>query len=123
MIHRVVSETDNNSKGEINAVLCMFVDWQQAYSRQCHILGVQSFIDNGVRPSLIPVLISYFQRREMRVKWHGKLSKPRKLPGSGAQGASLGIWEFLSQTNHNADSVPQENRFKFVDDLSVLELA
>ena len=37
-------------------------------------------------------------------------------------GANLGNWEFLSQTNHNADCVPEENRFKFVDDLSTLEI-
>ena len=122
LLHRVISSVDRNSKGEINAVLCMFVDWKQAYSRQCHTLGVESFIKNGVRPSLIPILISYFEDREMRVKWHGKLSQPRKLPGGGAMGASLGNWEFLSQTNDNADCVPEDDRFKFVDDLTTLEV-
>ena len=122
LLHRVVSNVDRNSKGEVNAVLCMFIDWKQAYSRQCHTLGVKSFLKNGVRPSLIPILISYFEDREMRVKWHGKLSQPRKLPGGGAMGASLGNWEFLSQTNDNADCVPEDDRFKFVDDLSTLEV-
>jgi hypothetical protein len=122
MLHRILTNVDRNSKGEVNAVLCMFVDWKQAYSRQCHTLGIQSFIDNGVRPSLIPVLVSYFEDRQMRVKWHGKLSAPRKLPGGGAMGASLGNWEYLSQTNNNADCIPEEDRFKFVDDLSTLEI-
>ena len=27
--------------------------------------------------------------REMRVKWHGKLSQPSKLPEGGAMGANL----------------------------------
>ena len=58
----------------------------------------------------------------MCVKWHGKLSAPRKLPGGGAMGASLGNWEYLSQTNNNADCIPEEDRFKFVDDLSTLEI-
>ena len=44
------------------------------------------------------------------------------MPGSGAMGSNLGNWEFDSQTNHNADCVPQEDRFKFVDDLSILEI-
>ena len=79
-------------------------------------------MDNGVRPSVIPILISYFEDREMRVKWHGKLSQPRKLPGGGAMGANLGNWEFLSQTNNNADCVPEEDRFKFVDNLSTIEV-
>ena len=87
----------------------MFIDWKQAYSRQCHTLGVQSFINNGVRASLIPLRISYFKDREMRVKWHGVISRHRKLPGGGAMGASLGNWEFLSQTNENADCVPPDD--------------
>ena len=100
----------------------MFIDWKQAYSRQCHTLGVESFMKNGVRPALIPLLISYFEDREMCVKWHGKLSESRKLPGGGAMGASLGNWEFLSQTNDNADCVPEDDRFKFVDDLTTIEI-
>jgi hypothetical protein len=42
--------------------------------------------------------------------------------GGGAMGASLGNWEFLSQTNDNADCVPLDDRFKFVDDLTTLEI-
>ena len=37
-------------------------------------------------------------------------------------GANLGNWEFLSQTNNNADCVPEEDRFKFDDDLSTIEI-
>jgi hypothetical protein len=69
MLHRILSSVDNNNKGEITAVLCLFVDWKSVYSNQCHKLGVESFITNGVRPSLIPLLINYFQNREMKVKF------------------------------------------------------
>ena len=72
---------------------------------------LSSHIIYGVRPSLIPLLISYFEDREMRVKWQGKLSEPRKLPGGGAMGASLGNWEYLSQSNDSADCVPEEDHF------------
>ena len=34
----------------------------------------------------------------------------------------MGNQEFISQTNHNADSVRPEYRFKFVDDLTTLEV-
>ena len=37
-------------------------------------------------------------------------------------GASFGNWEFLSQTNDNADCIPVDDRFKFVDDLTTLEI-
>ena len=122
MLNRIVSCLDNNSKGDINAVLCLFIDYQAAFSRMSHNLGVKSFIDNGVRPSLIPALISYFENRQMYVKWHGKFSTKRKMPGSGAMGATFGILEFLSQTIKNADNVSIENRCKFFDDLTTLEI-
>ena len=103
-------------------MVCSFVDWRQAYSRQCHLLGIRSFQENGVRPALIPLIANYFQGREMRVKWRKQISKPRKLPGGGAMGATMGNQEFTSQTNHNADRVPKEDRFKWVDDLTILEI-
>ena len=122
MINRIVSSLDENSKGSINAVLCLFVDYQAAFSRMCHTQGVNSFIENGVRPSLIPCLMSYYEDRQMHVRWHGQTSSNRKMPGSGAMGATFGILEFLSQTNNNADNIPLEDRFKYFDDLSTLEV-
>ena len=44
------------------------------------------------------------------------------MPGLGAMGSNLGNWEFDSQTNHNSDCVLENNRFKFVNDLSILEI-
>ena len=118
-IDRVLETLDS---GQSCAVLATLVDWKQAFSRQCPKLGVKSFLKNGVRPSLIPLLISYFQDRRMKVKWKGKLSKERQLIGGGPQGSSFGIWEYLSQSNENAQCVDEKDRFKFVDDLSFLEI-
>ena len=36
--------------------------------------------------------------------------------------ACLGNWEFLSQTNDNAECVPGDDRFRFVDELTTLEV-
>ena len=58
----------------------------------------------------------------MRVKWRGKLSSARYLPGSGPQGSTFGVLEYLSQSNDNANNVPPEDRFKFMDDLTILEI-
>ena len=58
----------------------------------------------------------------MSVKWHGCTSVPRKIKGGGPQGATLGILEYLSQSNNSADCVSEEDRFKFVDDLTILEI-
>ena len=110
LIHRIMSSLDNNSKGNIFAGCLTIYDYKQAFSRQCHTLGVRSFIANGVRSSLIPVLTNYFQGRRCKIKWRGLLSKEKQLPGSGAQGSVLGNWEYLSQTNNNADHIPINDR-------------
>ena len=122
MIDKILKSVDKNSKGESLAVLATFVDWRQAFPRQCPKLGVESFIKNGVRPALIPLLINYFQSRKMKVKWHGEVSSTRELNGGGPQGSTFGIWEYLSQSNDNADCIQEDERFKFVDDLSFLEI-
>ena len=98
------------------------IDWSSAFTRQCPKLGVESFIDNGVRGSLIPLLINYFQDRVMTLKHHGCYSTSRKLNGGGPMGGTLGVLEYLSQSNHNADCVAPDDRYKFVDDLSILEI-
>ena len=122
MLHRVLSVLDNNSNGDIFAVVANLIDWNNAFPRQCPKLGIESFMRNGVRPALVPVLINYFQDREMSVKWHGKRSAPRRINGGGPQGATLGILEYLSQSNNSADCAGVIDRFKFVDDLSILEI-
>ena len=58
----------------------------------------------------------------MAVKWNGHLSKPHPLPGGGAQGGELGQLEYLSQSNTNADFLTNDEKFKFIDDLSILEV-
>ena len=57
----------------------------------------------------------------MVVKWHGETSSTRELYGGGPQGATFGILEYVAQSNNCADCVPIDHRFKFVDDLTVLE--
>ena len=121
-IHKILCTLDNNSKGEILAVIANLYDWRQAFDLQCPKLGLESFIRNGVRPSLLPILKSYFQNRKMVVKWHGVLSEVRKLNGGGPQGGNFGILEYLSQTNGNFDFVDDDLVFKYFDDASVLEI-
>ena len=38
------------------------------------------------------------------------------------QGGTLGVWEYQSQSNDNANCVEPEDRFKWVDDLTLLEI-
>ena len=122
MLNKILVSIDQNSIRESMAVILQMVDWKQAFDRQSHKLGIQSFIENGVRPSMIPILLSFFQNRHMKVKWKGLLSKVRALPGGGPQGGTLGIEEYLSQSNGNTNFLSHDDKYKFIDDLSILEI-
>jgi hypothetical protein len=122
MINEILISVDRNSANEKFAVFCSLIDWKQAFDRQCPTLGVKSFVKNGVRNSLVPLLINYFEDRQMIVKWRGLESTVRKLIGGGPQGSLWGILEYLSQSNDNTDFVDNKEKFKFIDDLSILEI-
>ena len=122
MLHKILTTIDQSTITQSMAVILTMVDWKQAFDRQSHILGIQSFIDNGVRPSMIPILLSFFKNRRMKVKWKGLLSKIRALPGGGPQGGTLGIEEYISQSNGNTDFLEEDEKYKFIDDLSILEI-
>ena len=68
MVNRILTILDSNNEHEKYAVLAQLIDWSKAFERQDSKIGIESFIENGVRPTLIPVLISFFQDRTMTVK-------------------------------------------------------
>jgi hypothetical protein len=122
MLHKILVSVDSSTVNKSVAVILEMVNWSQAFDRQSHRLGIKSFIDNRVRPSLIPILMSFFQDRKMQVKWKGILSNVGTLPGGGPQGGTLGIEEYLSQSNNSTDFIDPKEKFKFIDDLSVLKV-
>ena len=56
----------------------------------------------------------------MKVKWHGVTSSVKNMPGGGPQGCHMGQLEYSSQSNDSGDCVEPEDRYKFVDDMSIL---
>ena len=58
----------------------------------------------------------------MTVKWNKMNSSTHQLNGGGPQGGLMGILEYLSQTDGNIDYVDLEKRFKYIDDVSILEI-
>ena len=63
MLDRILSSMDGNVKGESVAVIASLIDWAKAFPRLDATLGIKSFIENGVRPSLIPIITSFFENR------------------------------------------------------------
>ena len=58
----------------------------------------------------------------MKVKFNNEMSELLTLIGGGPQGTLTGGIEYLVQSNDNAEVVEPEDRFKYIDDLSVLQL-
>ena len=116
-ILKLIDQNPNRS-----AVIASMLDWSSAFDRQDPTLAIQKFLKMGVRPALVPILASYLSDREMQVKFNGKYSATFKLPGGGPQGTLIGLIEYMVQSNDNADCVDLDMRFKYVDDLTVLEL-
>ena len=50
------------------------------------------------------------------------MSSLHSLPGGGPQGDNLGIEEFLSQTNGNTKFLQDDENYKIIDNLSLLEM-
>ena len=120
LVDRVLKLLDRNN--DRSAVMMAGLDWSAAFDRQDPTLAIRKFIKLGVRPSLIPLLASYLTDRRMKVKFNGELSEFLALIGGGPQGTLLGQLEYLVQSNDNADNIPPEDRFKYIDDLSILLL-
>ena len=58
----------------------------------------------------------------MHVKWKDHFSSKISLPGGGPHGCEIGQESYLSQSNKNADFLPKDDKFKWIDDLSMLEI-
>ena len=56
------------------------------------------------------------------MKWRNEMSVTKRLKGGGPQGSTKGVLSYMSQSNDNTDCVPEEDRFKYFDDATVLEV-
>ena len=79
MVDRVLTFLDRNT--DRSAVIMAGLDWSAAFDRKDPTLAIQKFINIGVRPSLIPLLLSYLTDRQMKVIFNGELSEFLALIG------------------------------------------
>ena len=120
LMDRILKLIDQNP--DRSAAISYMLDWASAFERQDVTLGIKKFLKMGVRPELIPGLASYITNREMKVRFNNSYSRTHKLPGGGPQGTLIGLIEYFVQSNDKADCADPDMRFKYVDDLTVLEL-
>ena len=120
LLNRILQLLD--SYPDKSAVIMTSLDWAAAFDRQDPTIAIKKFIQLGVRPSIIPLIASYLTDRKMKVKFNGEMSEFLALIGGGPQGTLIGQIEYLVQSNDNADMIAPEDSFKYIDDLSILQL-
>ena len=120
------------------AVMACLVDFSKAFNRQNHHILISKLSDMGVPGWLLKVVISFLSEREMIVKYKGKQSSTKSLPGGGPQGTLLALLLFLvlindfgfeDQQNNTGDMITSklnmkkvnELHLKYVDDLTLAE--
>ena len=119
MMDRILNLLD---KPGMTAIIRASTDWRSAFDRTDPSETVQKMIRMGIRPSLVPILIEFLTDRQMSVKFNQKESKIHNLIGGGPQGSETGQLSYTVASDDNAYHVPLEDRYKYCDDLHILEL-
>ena len=120
------------------AILALMVDFSKAFNRQNHNILITKLSDMGVPAWLLRVVIAFLTDRRMLVRYKGKESGIKYLPGGGPQGTLLGLLLFIILINdtgfegqsNNAGEIITSKRnmktaneihLKYVDDLTLAE--
>ena len=120
------------------AILACMVDYSKAFNRQNHNILITKLSDMGVPAWLLKVVIAFLSNRKMRIRYKGKQSNMKDLPGGGPQGTLLGLLLFLVLINdvgfqgqqNNAGELlttkrnirkANELHIKYVDDFTLAE--
>ena len=143
--HLIITFTDRvlkmlDSTRERAAVIAAAVDWTAAFDRVDPTILTQKSIKIGIRPSIIPILISYLSDRQMKVKFNNALSTSKSLVGRCPQGMMLGSFSYIvascdnCNTNSEYCDCPSDSQgcysdndgckdsCSYYDDLNILEL-
>ena len=114
------------------------VDFSKAFNRIDHNLLVTKLSDMGVPGWLLHLVMAFLTDRTMIVRYNGKQSSSKSLPGGGPQGTLLGLLLFLvlindlgfdNQKNNTGELITRRNNLKaanvlhlkYVDDMTLAE--
>jgi hypothetical protein len=120
LMDRVLSLLDNNHTK--TAVIMAAADWAAAYDRGDPTKTTEKLIGLKLRPSITPLIINYMSGRSMSVKFNLEESGIYQLCGGFPQGSKIGQDCYLSASNDSAEFVSEDDKFKYIDDLQILEL-
>ena len=134
-VNFILSSQDSSDQ---TAILACMVDFSKAFNRQNHNTLITKLSDLGVPGWLLKIVISFLQDRKMQVRYKGKTSEVKSMPGGGPQGTLLALILFIVMINDFGFDEQQNNvgelitsrrnlklaneiHLKFVDDLTLAE--
>ena len=103
------------------AVILSSYDWSGAFDRIDPTKFAVKMIRLGIRSSIVRVIIDFLNDRKMEVKMNGHTSTPYDLVGGGPQGSLIGQLIYIISSDDAAEDIPEEDKFKYIDDLSAVE--
>ena len=130
LTHFILSNLDENTP---IAVLAALVDFSKAFNRMNHNILIDTLSKLGVPGWLLKLVIAYLTKQKMVVRYKGVTTEEQDMPGGSPQGTLLGMFLFIVQINDagkssdeiripkNLDENKDEERMKFVNDLTLLE--
>jgi len=119
MLDRVLQLLD---KPGMSTVVATAIDWMGAFDRLDPTITIIKLINLGVRSSLIPIIMEYMEDRQMSVRYNSAWSRWHTLVGGSPQGSWMGQMAYISASDDAAGGLEDEEKFKFCDDLTILEL-
>jgi hypothetical protein len=120
MVDRVLSLLDKNTTR--SAVIKTGADWDSAFDRGDPTRTIQKFLAMDLRPSLVPLLADFLSGRRCTVRYNSAESGLIDLVGGYPQGSLIGQDAYLVGSDDCADHIDQDDKFRYIDDLEILEL-
>ena len=82
-----------------HSVIAMMIDFSKAFNRINHNIVITILSDMGVPGWLLRIVVGFLSDRKMILRFKGKCSGRKQLPGGGPQGTRLGLFLFLILIN------------------------
>ena len=122
----------------IDFILYYQVDFSKAFNRQSQNILITKLSDMGVPGWLLNIVMGFLSDRSMVVRYKGKTTDTKSLPGGGPQGTLLGLLLFLilinkcgiqnKETDIGKRITSKKKKFssplfhaKYVDDLTIAQ--
>ena len=112
---------DGFNEKKMKRSVLVLLDFSKAYDTVWRERLLVSMIEDGVPMTMIRWLRSFFENRQARVKFNGKMSNSRKMKQGLPQGSVLSPILFLFYINQLAKILPRDTiNSLFADDVSAL---